>query len=129
MGKKILVGLVAMNTAWTIVSVARYIASIYYIRKRENQLKPNLTETAYFPDQIIYYNTRGDAETVLHELKSRLEDYPYVTVYDVYKLSDIETLNWTLHNYGWKNLDGASVKRSSDNKYYIDLPRAIVIAR
>lgn len=131
MGKKILIGLVVMNTAWTIVSIARYIASIYYIRKREKQLnhkdrpKPNLTETAYFPDPIIY-DTKGDAETVLHELKNRLEAYPYVTVYDVYKLSGIKTSNWTMHNcvYCWDSLDGATVKRSSDGKYYIDLPGA-----
>lgn len=132
MGKKILVGLVAMNTTWAIISIARYIASIYYIRKREKQLnhkdipKPNSTENAYFLDQIIY-DTRSDAEMVLDELKNRLEDYPYVTVYDLYELSGIESLNWTLTAYGWTDLDEVTVKRSPDNKYYIDLPRATVI--
>lgn len=73
-------------------------------------------------DEIIL-DTRGDAETVLFGLRNILEDYPQVSVADLYSLLDI-TGSFTDNKWGWYDLRDANIIRAR-NGYLIDLPRPV----
>ena len=68
---------------------------------------------------------RGDAELVLAEMHNTLARYGMVKVADFYDFVGI-TGDYTSHNYGWTNLDGARLVRVSDG-WVIKLPKALPI--
>jgi len=72
----------------------------------------------------LYFDNRGDAETILLKLKENLETYKVATVADLYELSN-QKFNYTDYKYGWRSLSTASVCRTNDGQYVIDLPKAI----
>lgn len=78
--------------------------------------------TRYSSDEIII-DHRGEAEEVLARMKEALDEYGEVSVADFYDLIQ-RTAEYTDHNYGWRNLDGAYVDRVRDG-YKIIFPRAI----
>lgn len=82
----------------------------------------NTRVTRYSNDDIII-DHRGEAEEVLARMKEALEEYGEVSVADFYDLIQ-RTAEYTDHNYGWRNLDGAYVDRVRDG-YKIIFPRAI----
>ena len=74
----------------------------------------------------LYFDDRGDAETVLLKLKETLQTYTVARVADLYELSNMK-VTYTDYEYGWRNLDSAYVGRVSggvgDGKYVISLPK------
>jgi hypothetical protein len=69
----------------------------------------------------IYFEYKQDADVVLNEMLSRIDDYGWVSVGDLYALSGISGT----HNdeqYGWFRLDRARIQASADG-YILDLPR------
>ena len=74
----------------------------------------------------IEYNSRGQAEYVLAQLKALIaSEYRNATVADWYDFSELTSPNgYTDNRYGWYNLDNAVVKEMGWNsgKYYIDFP-------
>ena len=72
----------------------------------------------------LYFDDRGDAETVLLRLKENLATYKTVSVADLYEISGAK-FDFIDYDYGWRNLDTAYVGRTNDGKYVIELPRAV----
>lgn len=69
----------------------------------------------------ITYDSRGEAEMVLAEMRARIVDYGMVTVSDMFEMSGLQQ-PYTSHKYGYTNLDTSSVERGRDG-YIIKLPR------
>lgn len=76
-----------------------------------------------FGYDMIEYDTRGDAERVLAAMDDALERYGYVSVLDIYDLSDISDVPHSADKYGWTDLTGTRVSRQRNGSYIIDIPR------
>lgn len=72
----------------------------------------------------IVMNTRAEAEDVLTELENVLEQYPSVTVADLYEAAGAPTSNYQANKYGWTDLRAAVVQRVPGG-WSIRMPRAI----
>lgn len=70
----------------------------------------------------IVYDSRIEAEGVLSQMIDILKRYGVVTVADMYEMSN-ERIPYTGNDYGWMNLDHATVKRVRDG-WIVDLPKA-----
>ena len=80
-----------------------------------------MMRTGYEYEDVVLDN-RGDAEDVLLEMESILDEYHMVRVSDLYELVGI-TGKWTDNKYGWTDLRTARVDHVRDG-YLIRLPRA-----
>ncbi len=72
----------------------------------------------------ILFDTRGDAEAVLDAMNDIISQYGVVSVSDLYDLARVPNDNFTMNNYGWSNIGGATAVRIRDG-YILKLPRAI----
>ena len=84
--------------------------------------------TSSLSDIGLIYESRGDAERVLVSMQEHLEQYPVVTVAQMYEFSDIDYNNYMYNNYGWTDLTDVKVRGSFDGGFVIDLPKAKPIA-
>lgn len=75
-------------------------------------------------DDIIY-SSRGEAERVREQMLDMIDRYGYVTVGDMYDMSDL-TAPYTSSNYGWTNIRSAETVRVRDG-YILKLPKAMPI--
>lgn len=89
---------------------------------RRPSSSPSMTST--LSDIGLIYESRGDAEGVLKSMIEHLDEFPFVTVAQMYEFSDQGYNNYMYNNYGWTDLTGVRVKGSFDGGYIIDLPRA-----
>lgn len=94
----------------------------YSNNNRRASSSPSMTST--LSDIGLIYESRGDAEGVLTSMLQHLEDFPFVTVAQMYEFSDQGFSNYMYNSYGWTDLTGVKVKGSFDGGYIIDLPRA-----
>lgn len=77
--------------------------------------------------QRLTFDDRGVAESVLAQMHDRLNTYGIVSVKDLFELSGQTKVDPASYNYGWKNLNGAEVRRSGLSEFYIYLPPIIPI--
>lgn len=75
----------------------------------------------------IRFTNRSDATKALDSMQNILDQYPSVSVADLYDICNIPISNAAAGNYGWKNLSEASVKYSG-NGYFLDLPKPIPLS-
>ena len=75
-------------------------------------------------DEIVLA-TRGEAEKVLTELCSLIDDYEAATVADLYELTDI-TPSPQDEKWGWDDLGPATISRQRQG-FLLNLPRPIVL--
>jgi len=93
-------------------------------KRRDRDYEKPRTKQNYNYDDIIFDN-RGDAEMVLRRMEELLETFNAVSIADMFDLCDI-TAGYTMHKYGWTDLDDARVRRVNGG-YIIDLPKAIAL--
>lgn len=74
----------------------------------------------------ILFEERADAVVVLDELNESIEKYGYVSCYDLYDAAGL-SCDYTLKNWGWYDLGSATVIRTRDGDYVINLPKPLVI--
>lgn len=96
-----------------------------YYQGGQSQNKPPVHSrakraTLEFDD--IVWSSRGDAESVLDYLVTRVNEFGSATVADLYEAADVGS-DFTDDKYGWRDLSRASVTRVR-NGYILDLPRA-----
>lgn len=114
-------------------SPSRPVSSISYGRTnysristdRKTGVRPT-TQTSNrnrFDDLI--FETRGEAQIVLDELRNAIDTYGCVTVLDAYDLCG-QDAPYTSDKYGWTNLENAYIERIRQG-YVIRFPRAVPI--
>lgn len=96
----------------------------YYERENERTRAGSAYKRASFDYDDILFDTRGDAETVLDAMNDIISQYGVVSVSDFYDLARVANDNYTMNNYGWTNISGASAVRVRDG-YILKLPRAV----
>lgn len=74
----------------------------------------------------IVFDTRGDADLVLDQMESAINQYSLVSVADLYDLAGITCRSYTANKYGWTDLRGAKVVHVRDG-YILELPRTVQI--
>ena len=74
----------------------------------------------------ITFEDYGEAQMVLDTMIAIINEYQLVKVSDLYDLAGI-TWPYTYENYGWTNLDRASINRSRNGEYVIVFPKAVAI--
>lgn len=80
-------------------------------------------------DEIIF-DSRGDAEIVLEGMIEILENYPAVSIGDMYDLAQVSTDNYLVNKYGWTDIQDikhAAIIRDRRGGFLIKLPRAKVL--
>lgn len=99
--------------------------SSYYDRDdRRRERRPYSSRNSFDYDDFVY-ETRGDAEAVLDTMYEIIQQYDEVTVADVYEASEITNHNYTANNYGWRDLRGSDIVRTTRGEYWLKLPKAI----
>ena len=73
----------------------------------------------------IVYSSRPEAEAVLDQMQEVIERYGFVTVADMYDMSNL-TEPYTSNKYGWTNIRTAEVTRGGGG-YVLKLPKASAI--
>ena len=79
-----------------------------------------------YPAVGIVIEDKGQAEMVLHQMDDIIMAYGQVRVADLYEMLG-KTGTYTDNNYGWKNLQSASVQRVADG-YLLKLPRVVPLS-
>lgn len=97
--------------------------SRYYDRKDDRRSEPRARTRFDYND--IIFETRGDAERVRSQMMDIIDTYGFVTVADLYDLSDLDA-PYTSNKYGWTSLRSAESVRGRDG-YLLKLPKASLI--
>ena len=92
-------------------------------RRRDRGREPDRRARSNHDFDDILLATRVEAETVIERLYDVLEQYGSVSVADLYEMVGI-TARFTDDKWGWYELPGASVRRTSAG-YLIDIPRPV----
>lgn len=74
----------------------------------------------------VYFDERFDAEKVLDDLCDQIDEYGRVSAYDFYGACGL-SCDSSLRNWGWFDLNTASVVRTRDGDYTIKLPKIVNI--
>lgn len=106
-------------------SGASYISYDKYSSKSSDSYsRPRVEPKDRYEVDTIQYDDRGQAELVLSSMREVLNDYPAVTVANMYEFSGFRP-NYVDYNYGWINLDSAEAVRMMNGQYTIRLPKAL----
>lgn len=99
-------------------------SSYYRSGSNSNRSNRDSSEPRRGGYQDIIFDERGDAEEVLDTLQDLIEEFGQATIGDFYDACGITPDdNFSKNeNYGWTNLNSASVKSSRDG-YFIHMPR------
>lgn len=79
---------------------------------------------ALFDDIIV--DSRGEAEDILSRMSEYLDQYPVISVADLYDLANITSFPHTYNNYGWKSIAEAKPLRVNDG-WLIKMPPVVAL--
>lgn len=99
-----------------------------YYDDRNDRPRKAANMTGRFDYDDISFDSRGDAELVLDQMRDLVDGdrgYGLVTVADMYDMAGLPA-PFTARKYGWFNLRTAEVFRGRDG-FYIRLPKAMPI--
>lgn len=98
----------------------------YYDEKRSDRRdRDRFGSNSRFDYDDILFETRGEAELVREQMVELIDRYGFVTVADMYDMSD-QTAPYTANKYGWTNIRSAEPVRVRDG-YILKLPKAMPI--
>ena len=72
----------------------------------------------------LVFESRSDAERVLNGMDDILDNYPTVSIADLFELASISTNNYNLRSYGWRDISDAKVIRIREG-FLLQMPKAI----
>lgn len=94
----------------------------YYRGESSRPTKQEHYENIFDYDQIIF-DTRQDADKVLFGMDDVIDQYGFVTVLDLFDLSNITTSNYMAEKYGWTDIRSGNVVSVRGGGWSIKLPR------
>lgn len=99
-----------------------------YYDKRDREKERGVSASRNWSDyqaDDIWLENRGDAETVLWNMRSYVEEYGTVSVAEAKQFAGLP-FDYPDHNYGWTDLRSAYVSRFRDG-HLVVLPQAVWI--
>lgn len=96
--------------------------------KKSQQRGASTRRTA--PSATSYYFTYDDrtqADKDLEKMRDVVDQRDFVTILDMFSIAKRQTSNYTYSDWGWYDLRSAMVRRTTDGRYYIDLPKPVPI--
>ena len=96
----------------------------YYDRDDRREYGRPRTGGGGFEYDDILFETRGDADLVLDQLESCINNYGLASVADLYDLAGVTCRSYTANKYGWTDIRTAKVVRIREG-YIIQLPRTV----
>ena len=96
--------------------------------KKSQQRSGSARRTA--PSSSAYYFTydeRSDADKDLEKMRDVIDQVEFVTIMDMFSIAKRQTNNYTYNDWGWYDLRSAMVRRTTDGRFYIDLPKPVPI--
>lgn len=82
------------------------------------------------PSSTSYYFTydeRSAADKDLEKMRDVVDQRDFVTIMDMFSIAKRPTSNYTYNDWGWYDLRTAMVRRTTDGRFYIDLPKPVPI--
>lgn len=73
------------------------------------------------------FDTRQEADEVLDRMRDVIDVQDSVTIMEMFAIAKRQTSNFTYTNWGWYDLSRAMTRRAYDGKYYIELPKPVMI--
>ena len=71
----------------------------------------------------VYLESRGEAEEVLYRMDELIATYGIASVADLYDLVGADS-DYTDNNYGWTDIQSATIVRTRNGDYMIKMPKA-----
>lgn len=96
-----------------------------YYDSRDSRREESYSNVGRFDYDDIIYRSRGDAENVRIKMMDTIDRYGFVTVADMYEMSDLSS-PYTANKYGWTSVRTAEAVRVKDG-YILKLPKAMPI--
>lgn len=96
----------------------------YSDRDRRDDRRDERGPRSRFDLDDIRFETRGDAEAVLEQMRDIIDTYKTVSVGDLYDMID-KTAPYTANDYGWTSLRNAYAERVRGGGYSLKLPRPL----
>ena len=78
------------------------------------------------PYDELVFEERGDADQVLTVLEELIDRYSFCSVYDFFEAAGC-SCDYTWKNWGWYDLNTASIQRTTDGDYIINFPKPVVL--
>ena len=103
----------------------RYGGGSYTSYSKKSQQKSS-SARRNAPSSSAYYFTydeRSDAEKDLEKMRDVIDQVDFVTIMDMFSIAKRQTNNYTYNDWGWYDLRSAMVRRTTDGRFYIDLPK------
>lgn len=97
-----------------------------YYDDRRDDYRPRTTVRRDFNLDDIGFESRGDAEDVIIEMRKTMDDYGLVTVGDLYEMAGLQPPAYTANKYGWTSMRGVDC-RYSGGDWILVLPKPMAI--
>jgi hypothetical protein len=107
------------------VSYNRYSSGAHPARREESRTVSRRARSRHEFDEIILPG-RAAAEEVLERLYELIDRYDEASVADLYTMVDVEA-NFIDEKWGWTDLQGSRVVRTSNGGYLLSLPKPIAL--
>lgn len=92
-------------------------------RQMDQNQPPRRVSTKYAVDEIMF-DYREDAESILDLMIDRIIEFGQVSVADAFDYAGVSVDDFTMHDWGWKDLSQAKVRKIR-GYWILDMPRAI----
>ena len=96
-----------------------------YTNRQPNNNRRGTPRSRYEVD-VVEFDQRIDAESVLDVLSDQIEKYGCFSIADYYKASR-QPYEYTDENYGWYDMRGISIVHLKGGGWTIDFPKAVPI--
>lgn len=106
-------------------SVTRTSYQSYYEGASRGSERPYASVSRNVVDyDDVLFDSRADADAVLDQMIEIIQNFGQVSIGDLYDLAHVPTTNYTLNNYGWRELTGCRSERVREG-YILKLPRPV----
>lgn len=83
--------------------------------------RPARQQVSIFDEVVV--DSKREGEDIIEHMSEYLDNYPVISVADMYDIAGITQFSHTANNYGWKSVVDAKVVRTSDGEYLIKMPK------
>ena len=95
-----------------------------YTREKDKDDDPPVRKDTLYEYEDFIFDYKQDALAALEEMENVLDEYPSVSIADLYDILDMSNDNYQTNKFGWTDISRAEVIRARGGGYKLKLPRA-----